>query len=65
MSRVRAPASVGRGLTWLLAGHLVPHEVPLKVPQVVRHLEWPPLPPALEIGRVSDPDYPPSTRSFG
>jgi len=65
MSRVQVPATVRRGLTWLLAGHLVPHEVPLEVPQVVRHFGWPTPPPALGIRQPSDPDYPPSTRSFG
>jgi len=63
MSRVRAPARVRRAPTWLLAGHLVPHEVPLKVPQVVRHFGWPPPPPTLGIRSITD--YPPSTRSFG
>ena len=65
MSRGLAPACVGRGLRWLLAGHLVPQEVPLKVPHVVRHFGRPPPPPALGIHPSSITDYPPSTRSFG
>jgi hypothetical protein len=43
----------------------VQHEVPLKVPHVVRHLEQSPAPPLLGIRAQHGTDYPPSTRSFG
>jgi hypothetical protein len=36
-----------------------------KVMRCVHDLEWSPPPPALGFPGECDPDYPPSTRSFG
>ena len=61
MSRVLIPACLRRGLRWVLAAHRVPRYVPLNVPHVVRHQQYPPTPPLLGIGAAHGNHNPPTT----